>query len=313
MCCDRVNQKEILKMRCNLVNIREVDNNIVLEGIDKFEIEQILECGQCFRFERIDRNKYTIISRGKHLYVEQTGSDVTFFNTTINDYEYIWKEYFDIERDYSRIINEILESDNTIIDSVEAKSGIRIVKQEPFETLISFIISQNKQIPHIKKIVETLSVKYGDFIYEYNNKKIYAFPTIEQLAAVTEEELRDCKVGFRAPYIKDACNKLVDGTINFIELYKLSTREAREKLMQIKGVGEKIADCVLLFALGKTDVFPTDVWIKRVVESKYFNGKECSKKEILEFAANKFGDLSGYAQQYLFYYGREQKVGKNVK
>ncbi|MDF2821425.1 MAG: 3-methyladenine glycosylase/8-oxoguanine glycosylase [Clostridiales bacterium] len=229
MCCDRVNQKEILKMRCNLVNIREVDNNIVLEGIDKFEIEQILECGQCFRFERIDRNKYTIISRGKHLYVEQTGSDVTFFNTTINDYEYIWKEYFDIERDYSRIINEILESDNTIIDSVEAKSGIRIVKQEPFETLISFIISQNKQIPHIKKIVETLSVKYGDFIYEYNNKKIYAFPTIEQLAAVTEEELRDCKVGFRAPYIKDACNKLVDGTINFIELYKLSTREAREK------------------------------------------------------------------------------------
>lgn len=295
------------------MNMREVGKDIVVEDILKFEIEQILECGQCFRFERIDKNKYTVVSWGKHLYIEQSGSKITFFNTSVTEYESIWKEYFDIEKDYDKIIQQILESDDTINESIEAKNGVRIVKQEPFETLISFIISQNKQIPHIKTIVETLSLKYGDYICNYNEKKIYAFPTVEQLAAVTEEELRECKVGFRAPYIKDACNKVVDGTINFNELFRLSTSEARDKLMLIKGVGEKIADCVLLFAFGKTDVFPTDVWIKRVVESKYFDGKECSKKEIVEFAAKKFGDLSGYAQQYLFYYGREQKVGKNVK
>lgn len=295
------------------MKVVEQGKNIILQDISCFQIEQILECGQCFRYEKLDQNKYTVVSRGKFLYLVQDENEVTFYNTSLDEYNNVWRDYFDTENDYNKIIEEILRRDDTMKEAIEANTGIRIVKQEPWETLISFIISQNKQIPHIKKIVETLSSKYGDYICNYNGKEIFAFPTVDQLSKVSEEELRECKVGFRAPYIMDACNKVKDGTIDFNKLRYLPTKEASEVLMKIKGVGEKVADCVLLFSLGKIDVFPTDVWIKRVVESKYFNGKERSKKEILEFANKKFGDVAGYAQQYLFYYGRGKKVGKNIK
>lgn len=189
------------------------------------------------------------------------------------------------------------------------KPGIRILKQDFFETLISFIISQNKQIPHIKQIVHTISERFGDAIILEDGRRVYAFPTVEQLSVVTEEQLRECKVGFRAPYIKCAVDMVASGEISKEKLLSMSVKEAREKLMTIKGVGEKVANCVLLFGLGFTDTFPVDVWMKRIMEYMYFDEPQ-DKKTIEAFAMGKYGELAGYAQQYLFFYGRENGLGK---
>ena len=299
------------------MNIYSRDNDLIIEDMGDFDIEDVLECGQCFHFTRIDSKEYEILAYGKYLHIKQEydlgdsdiNNRVIFYNTSQEDYEMIWEKYFDICRDYSGIKKNIVEIDNRLCDAVYAKQGIRILRQDFFETLISFIISQNKQIPHIKQIVHTISEKYGNCIKLDNGRKVYTFPDVDKLHRVTEEELRACKVGFRAPYIKDAVERVYKGEINESLLKNMSVKEAREKLMTIKGVGEKVANCVLLFGLGFTDVFPVDVWMKRIMEYMYFEGD--TKKDVIErFAMDKFGENAGFAQQYLFYYGREQGLGK---
>ncbi|MBR3599819.1 MAG: DNA-3-methyladenine glycosylase 2 family protein, partial [Lachnospiraceae bacterium] len=230
-------------------------------------------------------------------------------NTSMKEYDCIWKKYFDIETDYGKIKQDILSIDSRLRDAIEAKPGIRILKQDLFETLISFIISQNKQIPHIKQIVHLISERYGNKIELSDGRSVYAFPTVEQLSAVSEEELRECKVGFRAPYIKCAVEMVASGEISKDKLLSMDVSEARQTLMTIKGVGEKVANCVLLFGLGFADTFPVDVWMKRIMEYMYFDGSQ-DKKVIEAYAMEKYGALAGYAQQYLFFYGREKGLGK---
>ncbi len=291
------------------MNIYSRDKNLILEDVLDFDIQDVLECGQCFHFTKLDEKEYELLTHGKYLRVKQEDARVYLYDTTIEDYEGLWKSYFDMDTDYAHIKNYILSVDDRLKCAVEEKSGIRILKQNFFETLISFIISQNKQIPHIKQIVHTISERYGDVIELADGRKVYSFPTVEKLANVTEEELRECKVGFRAPYIKDAVNKVYSGEIDENKLRAMNDKEARECLMTIKGVGEKVANCVLLFGLGFTGAFPVDVWMKRIMEFMYF--KEDTKKEVIEaFAIEKYGQYSGYAQQYLFCYGRDNGLGK---
>lgn len=299
------------------MNIYSSDKNLILENVPDFDIEEVLECGQCFHFTKLNDKEYEILALGKYLHIKQENSlqevdlsnRITLYNTSIDDYEMLWKDYFDMDRDYHHIKNHIVSIDDRLADAVAAKKGVRIIKQEFFETLISFIISQNKQIPHIKQIVHTISERYGDEIVLPDGRKVYSFPTVEKLYQVSEEELRECKVGFRAPYIRNAVEKVYDGEIDGLMLQNLSVSEARERLMTIKGVGEKVANCVLLFGLGFTDVFPVDVWMKRIMEHMYFG--QDTKKEIIEkFAMDRYGEYAGFAQQYLFYYGREQGLGK---
>ena len=187
------------------------------------------------------------------------------------------------------------------------------MNQDFFETLISFIVSQNKQIPQIKQVVKSLSSLLGDkfdvtMIDRLDSEFDAFFPTPEQIYNASEEEVRSSKCGFRAPYIKDAAEKIYDGTISEKELSRIDTYSAREKLMQIHGVGEKVANCVLLFGLGRREVFPVDVWMKRICEYLYFEG-DTSKQEIEEFAVDRFGEYAGYAQQYLFIYGHRHRIG----
>lgn len=292
------------------MNIYSEDKNLIIDEIKDFDIEDVLECGQCFHFNKIDEKEYVLSAYGRVLHVKQEGNTrITLFNTSMEDYENIWKSYFDLETDYSTIKSHILSVDERLLQAVEAKQGIRILRQEFFETLISFIISQNKQIPHIKQIVHTLSERYGNRVVLDNNFTGYTFPTVERLYEVSEEELRACKVGFRAPYIRNAVEKVYSGEITADILLGMTAYEARAKLMTIKGVGEKVANCVLLFGLGFTDAFPVDVWMKRIMEYMYFN--QDTKKEVIEnFAYEKFGKYAGYAQQYLFHYGRENGLGK---
>ena len=195
-------------------------------------------------------------------------------------------------------------------------SGVRILNQEFFETLISFIISQNKQIPHIKKIVADISAKYGDYAGEVKGVPMYTFPDVRKLAKAEVEDLKELKTGFRAPYIYDAVKCVGERKISYDELIALDSEQGIEKMCQIKGVGNKVASCVSLFALGKRDSFPIDVWIKRIMEYLYFDGNDTSKDVIAAFAKERFGELGGYAQQYLFYYGKTVKMGvanKNKK
>lgn len=280
------------------------DNNIIIEEVQDFVLSQILECGQCFHFDRTDNEEYDILAFDRALHIKQIDNRLILYTTNLEDYENIWRVYFDMENDYGNIKKRIAEADSLLLPAINDKQGIRILNQDFFETLISFIISQNKQIPQIKQCIKNISHKYGKKIIGYNGGTFYSFPDVETLNSVSEEALRECKVGFRAPYIKSACKAVCDGDVTKEKLDRLNIEDARELLMTIKGVGEKVANCVLLFGLGRREAFPVDVWMKRIMEQMYFDGKDTKKCDIETFAYNKFGEFSGYAQQYLFDYAR---------
>ena len=281
------------------------ENNIVtVDGVNDFTLSQILECGQCFHFDKLDEEVYEVVAFGRAVKMEQTHKVLRIYGSSMEDYEGIWKLYLDMDNDYGLIKQSVIKADGALKTAVDEKSGIRILNQDFFETLISFIVSQNKSIPQIKQCVKNISHRFGDEVIGYNGEAFYVFPDVQRLHDATEEELRECKVGFRAPYIKNATEAVYSGAVTKEKLDELDIAQARELLMTIKGVGEKVANCVLLFGLGRREAFPVDVWMKRIMEQMYFDGKDTKKQDIEAFAVNKFGDLGGYAQQYLFDYAR---------
>ena len=285
------------------------NNNLILTEFNSFKISETLECGQCFRFEKLGEEYYSIIAFDKVLKIKGENNKITFFNTTQEDFNKIWIDYFDLNTDYEKI-KLSLKEDKTLNDAISYAPGIRILNQDFFECLISFIISQNNRIPMIKKVIKNISEKYGTFICEENNEKYYSFPTPKQLINATEEELHLCKTGFRAKYIIGAVELIYNKKINFSLFKDMSTNDIRDLLMSIKGVGPKVADCVLLFSCKRKETFPTDVWIKRIMSYFYFDGKDTDIKTIHELANKKFGNYAGFAQQYLFHYARQFKIGK---
>ncbi|NLK21178.1 MAG: hypothetical protein GX308_03635 [Epulopiscium sp.] len=291
------------------VQYKEIEGRVVLEPINSFDIEQILECGQCFRFHKIHNYTYTIVAKGRILTITQSKEGIIYYPTSAKEFEKLWIPYFDLNKDYDIIKQYLAKKDIHLHNAIEFAPGIRILNQDPWECLISFIISQNKQIPHIKQVVENISKMFGKYIDTIDGNDYYAFPTVEELSVASEEDIRQCKAGFRAPYIIDACKKVRTKEVNLENLMTSSYDKAKEELLKIKGVGPKIADCVLLFSLGKKEAFPVDVWVKRVMEHFYFN-KGSSMKEIQNFAKEYFGDLAGISQQYLFYYARQLRIGK---
>jgi len=280
-----------------------------LKNVCDFDLAQTLECGQCFHFVKLDEEDYVLTAKGYVLHVSQEADTVTFYDTDKDEYVNVWKDYFDMDRDYSAIKKKLLEKDDKLKDAIESMWGVRILNQDFFETLISFIISQNKQIPHIKKIVADISAKFGTYKGTYGGADMYTFPTLEQLANASEEDFKELKTGFRAPYIMDAIRRNMAGQFDINELKSMDYDSCIKELMTIKGVGEKVANCVSLFGLGKKEAFPVDVWIKRIMETMYFDGVDTSKDKIAAFAKEQFGELGGFAQQYLFYYGKSIKMG----
>lgn len=290
-------------------NIIEKDKKIIIENMKDFEPEHIFECGQAFRWYKQEDKSYIAIHKGKVINVKKDGEDIIFYNTNIKDFQNIWHDYFDLGRDYSKIKKE-LSKDPILKEAIKFGEGIRILNQEPFETIISFIISANNQIPRIKKSIELISQNYGELIGTYNNEEYYSFPKANVLARVDEKELEEIsRVGYRAKYIVNTSKMINSGEIDLSQVFELSTKEAKEILMKLPGVGPKVSDCVLLFAFNKDDAFPVDVWIGRVM--KHFYLEENTKlKDISIYANDKFKDLAGFAQQYLFYYAREQGIGR---
>lgn len=279
---------------------------IIIEGIMDFDPVHTFECGQCFRWQQEADGSYSGIVGRHAVNVSYNNSLLKITNAAIEDFNDTWHEYFDLGRDYSAI-KKALMKDEIMEKAIVSGHGIRILKQNFWETLISFIISANNRIPMIKKVVASIAKDYGDEII-FDGKKYYTFPDAERLSCTCLEELGACKGGFRCKYMLNTAKMIMEGSLNIDNLKLLSLEEARSSLVKLPGVGNKVADCTLLFSGTKYDVFPTDVWVKRVMEELYFK-KESSFKEIQAFARTYFNDLAGFAQQYLFYYARENRIG----
>ena len=268
--------------------IEYIDKNIVISGVDEFELSDTLDCGQAFRFSKIDENNWHGIALNSYIKIGKLNDQIILYNVTLDDYEQKWKHYFDFERNYEEIINII--SENEVLKAAAEKyKGIRILNQDPWEAICSFIISQNNNIPRIKCIIERLCENFGDKI-----DGGYSFPTAQKLSNLTPEDLAPLRAGFRARYIIDAAKKISSNELDFDLIKNGDIDNARLELMKITGVGAKVADCALLFGFSRVEALPKDVWIKRAI-AEYFNGvfPECAK------------NYAGIAQQYLFSYIRD--------
>ena len=290
------------------MEIKVIDNGLILINIDNFNAMHIFECGQCFRWARESDGSYTGVAFGKVINVKswEEKKEVQILNTNIQEFYDIWFEYFDLGRDYGEIKRE-LSKDRVMRTAIEYGSGIRILKQDPWETLLSFIISANNRIPMIARSIGLLSQMYGKPI-EYNGKTYYSFPSVQELAQAELEDIKECKAGFRCKYIFEAVKMVSEGIIDLEYIKTLDEEEARKELMKIPGEGLKVADCIMLFSMEKYGTYPVDVWIKRITEHFYLHD-DVSVKDIRLFAKEKFGSLAGFAQEYLFYYAREMKIG----
>lgn len=292
------------------IDYKVLDDKIILNNVDSFNPEHIFECGQAFRWYREDDGSYTTIAYKKILNVLlEDENTVILNNTNEEDFKNIWIDYFDLNRDYSIIKNK-LKGYTTMEKAIDYGYGIRILNQEPFETMISFIISANNQIPRIRKSIEKISENYGEYLGEYKGKNHYSFPNPSELAKIKPEELREiARVGFRDKRIYDTANIINNREFNIEEAKNMDSIELRKALMELPGIGPKVADCIMLFSFKRSETFPVDVWIKRVMEELYLH-EETKQKEIGIKAREIFGEYAGFAQQYLFYYGRENNIGK---
>ncbi len=278
----------------------------IIKGFgEDFTPKHIFECGQCFRFKKEQDESYTIVAKDRVVNVSMSGNDIILKNTTDEEVADIWYDYFDLSTDYSEI-KKVLSVDEHLIKSTAFGGGIRILNQDLWECIISFIISANNNIPRIQGIVERFCKRYGDEI-SYNDTTYYTFPTWERLKNIKKEDLQFLRAGYRDSYLIDAIEKVNDKEVILEKFVDYTTQEAKSELLKIKGIGNKVADCILLFGAKRRETFPVDVWVRRSISELYKD--EIADLSIHEFAHSKFSNLAGYAQQYLFYYMRENSAG----
>ncbi len=264
---------------------------VAVTGISDFDLPRIFECGQCFRWDPDENGVYTGVAFGRAARLEKRGDDV-LITCTADDFENIWRGYFDLDLDYAGIRRSLCINDY-MCAAAEFGAGIRILRQDPWEALCSFIISQCNNIPRIKKIIETLCCLYGKRFSALGGG-FYAFPDAETLASLSPDDLAPLRCGYRAPYIIDAARAVSEGRIDLCSLSKGDPETALKSLKTLNGVGDKVANCAVLFGLHMLDAFPVDVWMKRAISN------HCGP----DFDPSVFSPYAGIAQQYMFYYER---------
>lgn len=289
------------------------EQKIQLENVDSFEPKDIFECGQCFRWNEQPDNSYTGVFKGNVLNVKKESQNIIIKGLCREDLTKTVEEYFDLKTDYDLIKQKLSKIDKNMEISTKYGKGIRIINQDLWETIISFIISANNNIPRIKGIIERLSKKYGNEI-TWNGEKYYTFPTPKQLQNVSVQEYRNLGLGFRDKRVYETTQMILNKKVDLEKLKEnKNTLEVREQLLTLPGVGPKVADCILLFSsLKRWEVFPVDVWVRRVMNELYIKNPDetkVSKKQIEELASQKFGNLAGIAQQYMFYWRRSSTNG----
>lgn len=268
---------------------------IKLFNIDHFRLEDTFLCGQCFRWRKDSNGVFRGVVENHAVKMYYFDENTIYVESTNPDLIY-WSRYLSFSTDYNIIEGE-LSKDETLKKCIEVGRGVRILHQDLWETMISFIISANNNIPRIQKIIEKMCQLFGEEI-DFDGEKYYGFPTAEKLASLTLSDLAPIKAGFRDKYILDAAQKVASGEIDLEKIKLMSDTDAKSELMKIKGIGSKVADCILLFALSRYKTFPKDVWIKRIMEEEY----SVPENEIDAFAKERFGNWGGIAQQYLYYY-----------
>lgn len=278
------------------------ENSVIFRGIDCFDLKKSALCGQAFRWRETASGVEGVV-RGVPVLAVQDGEDITVHGASLKDAR-MWADYFDLFRDYSRIEREVMNDERISVCFPEAH-GIRVFNQEPFEALISFIISQNNNIKRISGIVERLCIKCGEPV-SFIGETRYAFPSAESIAKLTEAELTALGTGYRAPFIIAAAERVLSG-YDLEALKDMELDKARAELKSFVGIGPKVADCILLFSLGHTDAFPIDVWIDRAMKAMFFDGNSAKRAELYE-AVSGLGEYSGIIQQYIFQYAR--KLGR---
>lgn len=282
------------------------EQELKLKNVKSFNLKDIFECGQCFRWNENKDSSYTGIVKNNVIKIYQNNNNLIVKSYGEDSIEELFDFYFDMNTDYEKIKIKLSQIDSYMLESIKYGEGIRILNQDLWETIMSFIISANNNIPRIKGIIEKLSRTYGNEII-WNNEKYYSFPTVNQLSKATVEDFRKLGLGFRDIRMYETTKMILEKQIDLEKLHQeKDTNIVREELLKLSGVGPKVADCILLFStLKRFDVFPIDVWVRRVMNELYIKNTDetkVSKKQILEIAQEKFGNLSGIAQQYLFYW-----------
>lgn len=281
---------------------------VVIEDVKDFNITQTLTCGQCFRWIEQDADHFRGVVKGCVIDIYQLDqTTIKLSRVTKEFFESNLIDYFDLNRDYSKIKKTLIKNDTVMKKAVSHGAGIRILNQSVFETIMSFIISGNNNIPRIMKAIDGISKTYGSYIETIDDIAYYSFPTPEQLAEVTIEDYRAQGVGYRDQYLYHMVQYALEHADTFESLSTYENEALREALLSLKGIGPKIADCILLFAFHRMYAFPVDTWVKKIMKTLYLE-QDTKDKEILAFAEKKFGDYAGIAQQYLFYYSRSSKL-----
>ena len=265
----------------------KTNDGIKITGISELSLPETLDCGQCFRWKQDENGNWRGTVHGVCRSIRQERQGITILGANEEEFSSVWYDYFDLGRDYDALKKDFAECE-ILHEACEFAPGIRVLHQEPWEAFITFIISQNNNIARIKGIVERICAAFGSEIEE----GIYAFPTPEQLSKAAADDFVKLGCGYRAEYLVFAANEVESGRLDLSALAKAPTAEARRRLLEVHGIGPKVADCVLLYGLGKTDCCPADVWMKRVINTLGGSMPSCVK------------DYAGIAQQFLFHYAR---------
>lgn len=266
------------------------DGTMIVKNVTSLELGETLDCGQSFRWRDNGDGSFTGVAYEKLVTVTIQNGDLHIENTTEQDFEKIWRNYFDLDLDYDSIRSSIGEIHPVLKEASAYAPGIRILRQEPWEALCTFIISQNNNIKRIKGIVDRLCTTFGNKI---GDTDFYTFPKPETLAKLTPDDLAPLRAGFRNKYIIDASRKVATGEVDLEKCKNVPYDDARAELCKIKGVGNKVADCTLLFGMHRIEAFPIDVWMRRAMERLFPN-----------MTGEDFGEYAGIAQQYIFHYAR---------
>lgn len=269
------------------MNVIQNGNDIIVSDVECLDLDLTLDCGQAFRWEKQADSSYSGVAGGYFLNISKSGDDIVFKNTTLESFDSFWVDYFDLNRDYTAIC-EKLKQDSLLASTIDEYYGIRILNQESWEALCSFVISQQNNIKRIKLIINRLCTAYGNDLGGGN----FTFPSAERLAELSVEDFEALGTGYRAKYLERLAKAVASGEIDFDKIKALPLDEARRELLKIYGVGVKVANCALLFGFKFYDAFPIDVWMKRVMEYYPDGLPEC------------FSGIEGIAQQYLFYWAR---------
>ena len=265
-----------------------------------FNLDSTVTCGQIFRFIKREDSSYDIVLKDRVINVYRKEEFLYVSSNVEDNLKSVVEDYFDLNNDYDTMNEILIKSDKKLENAINFSKGLMMIRQDPFETIIEYIISANNGVNQISNALNLIAEKYGKRV-EFNNNTYYLFPQYKDLKDINEEDLRLCKVGFRDKYLKLIIDRINNGELKLDEFYNLNTKDALAKLMENNGIGPKVASCILLFAYQKYDVFPVDTWVKKIMKSSYNIEGE---KNIRTFASNTYGKYSAIAIQYLFNYSR---------